>query len=92
MSEDPQLILVFLLMLRQPFLTPVPPIGSGVLAKVAIPFGYIIGASRAVLVLALGLLYVTLVRGVCLAFVSLVLHLKSASPHVTRFLCHHYTN
>jgi hypothetical protein len=60
------------LILPQPFLTPVPPIGSEILAKIALPFGYIIGSLRTVLILALGLAYVALVRGVCLALVNIM--------------------
>jgi hypothetical protein len=60
------------LILPQPFLTPVPPIESEVLAKIALPFGYIIGSLRTVLILALGLAYVALVRGVCLALVNIM--------------------
>jgi hypothetical protein len=78
-------------MLQQPFLTPVPPIGSGLLVKIALPFRYIIGVLRTVLILALSLIYVVLVRGVCLALVSLNVFPKSASAHDTSFLYHHYT-
>jgi hypothetical protein len=41
----------------QPFLTPVPPVGSELLVKVYLPFGYLIGAIRTLFVLALGLVY-----------------------------------
>jgi hypothetical protein len=79
------------LMLQQPFLTPVPPIGSGLLVKIALPFRYIIGVLRTVLILALSLIYVVLVRGVCSALVSLNVFPKSPSAHETSFLYHHYT-
>ena len=82
----------FVLMLPQPFLTPVPPIGLEVLAKLVLPFGYVIGLFRTVLVLALGLTYVALALGVCLALVSIMLDPKSANTHGTRLLCHHYTD
>lgn len=40
------------------------------LARAALPFGYVLAAFKSVLLLALYLLYVALVRGVCLVFVS----------------------
>ncbi|KAL0949722.1 hypothetical protein HGRIS_009762 [Hohenbuehelia grisea] len=52
----------------QPFLNPVPPIGSDALATVALPFGYALAVIRTVLVVALSLLYVVLVNGLCLVF------------------------
>jgi len=55
----------------QPFLPPVPPVGSGILVKVALPFGYVIGALRTLLLLALFMIYIALVRGVCLVFFPL---------------------
>jgi hypothetical protein len=81
------------LIIPQPFLTPVPPIGSEILAKIAFPFGYIIGSLRTVLILALGLAYVALVQCVCLALVKYhVSFIKSASTHVIRLLFLHYTD
>ncbi|KAI0921305.1 hypothetical protein AcW1_004674 [Taiwanofungus camphoratus] len=49
----------------QPFLRPVPPTGSETLAKLVLPFRYLIGAVRTLLVVVLGLLY-ALIGGVCL--------------------------
>ena len=54
----------------QPFLTPVPPLGSEIISKVTLPLRLLSGIIRATLVLALSLLYVLIVRGVCLVFVS----------------------
>lgn len=54
----------------QPFLTPVPPLGSEFIAKLTLPVGIILGAVRVVLILALTLVYITLVRGICLLFVN----------------------
>ncbi|KAI9000919.1 hypothetical protein BD414DRAFT_473089 [Trametes punicea] len=52
----------------QPFLRPIPPSGSEWLAAAVSPIGYALGAVKTVLVLALALLYVVLVQGVCLLF------------------------
>ncbi|KZT12802.1 uncharacterized protein LAESUDRAFT_733399 [Laetiporus sulphureus 93-53] len=49
----------------QPFLRPVPPTDSELLANIALPFGYVAGAIRTAVVIALGILYVILVAGVC---------------------------
>lgn len=57
-------------MLFQPFLTPVPP-RSDFLVKIALLLGYSIGVLRVVLILALCLLYVGIIRGACLVFVSI---------------------
>ncbi|KAF8812348.1 hypothetical protein BYT27DRAFT_7132843 [Phlegmacium glaucopus] len=51
----------------QPFLTPVPPLGSAlIITRVLLPFRYILAIIRTLLVLLLALVYVTLVRGICL--------------------------
>ena len=56
----------------QPFLTPIPPLGSQlILAKVLLPLRYILATVRTLLVLLLALIYVVLVRGVCLILVKL---------------------
>jgi len=52
----------------QPFLTPVPPVGSNLLANVTLPLRCILGFVRTVLVFVLLLTYVTLVEGLCLIF------------------------
>ncbi|KAG5644075.1 hypothetical protein DXG03_009165 [Asterophora parasitica] len=52
----------------QPFLTPVPPLGSDLLAKATLPLRYVIGAVRTALVLVLLVLYVALVPGFCIIF------------------------
>lgn len=54
----------------QPFLTPMPPLGSDLLAKATLPLAYVIGFVRTVLVLILLLVYLTLVPGLCLVLVS----------------------
>jgi len=51
----------------QPFLKPVPPTGSETLTTIALPFGYVVGTVRTLLVLISGVLYVVLVEGACLA-------------------------
>ncbi|KAF8913810.1 hypothetical protein CPB84DRAFT_1699095 [Gymnopilus junonius] len=50
----------------QPFLTPVPPLGSDILAKATLPVRYVLAIIRTTLILILGLVYVVLVRGFCL--------------------------
>jgi hypothetical protein len=58
-------------MLVQPFLTPVPPLGSeSVLAKLLLPIGYVVGAIRTVVLLAIVLLYAILVIPLNLLLVS----------------------
>ncbi|GLB33708.1 hypothetical protein LshimejAT787_0105920 [Lyophyllum shimeji] len=52
----------------QPFLTPVPPTGTDLLAKVTLPLRYVVGVARTTLVLALLLLYAALVPGLCIIF------------------------
>ncbi|KAI0375735.1 hypothetical protein BV20DRAFT_932606 [Pilatotrama ljubarskyi] len=52
----------------QPFLRPIPPAGSELLATVVSPVGYVLGVVKTALVLALALLYVLLVQGLCLVF------------------------
>jgi len=53
----------------QPFLTPVPPLSNDVLAKALLPFRYLLGVARTLLVLGLALIYLVLVQGICLVFV-----------------------
>ena len=56
---------------RQPFLTPVPPLGAeSVLTKIILPLRYILAIIRTLLVLLLALVYVISVRGVCLILVK----------------------
>jgi hypothetical protein len=57
--------------LVQPFLTPVPPLGSeSVLAKALLPIGYVVGAIRIAVLLAIALLYAILVVPLNLLLVS----------------------
>ncbi|KAK7695473.1 hypothetical protein QCA50_000109 [Cerrena zonata] len=49
----------------QPFLTPLPPVGSEVLKNVLLPFGFLVGAIRTTLVVILAALYVLLVESFC---------------------------
>ena len=69
-----QLILWLLTMgsYGQPFLTPVPPNGSDVLATMLLPFGYVIGVIRTLVIILLALLYALLVHGLCLLLVGFV--------------------
>ncbi|KAI0091914.1 hypothetical protein BDY19DRAFT_927391 [Irpex rosettiformis] len=48
----------------QPFLTPVPPVGSNALASALLPFGYIAGIVRTTAIAVLALLYMILVKGI----------------------------
>ncbi|EIW61276.1 uncharacterized protein TRAVEDRAFT_142873 [Trametes versicolor FP-101664 SS1] len=52
----------------QPFLRPVPPSGSDIIATVVAPLGYALGAVKTILVLAVALVYAVLVQGLCLVF------------------------
>lgn len=54
----------------QPFLTPVPPVGSEFLTRVTLPVRYTLGFIRTALILFLALVYVLLVRGVCFVLVK----------------------
>ncbi|KAI0638280.1 hypothetical protein C8Q77DRAFT_1242705 [Trametes polyzona] len=55
----------------QPFLRPVPPSGSELLATAISPLGYALGAVKTILVLALALVYAVLVQGLCLVFLPI---------------------
>jgi hypothetical protein len=56
-------------LIRQPFLTPVPPLGSDLLAKVTLPLRLIIGLVRTTFMLLLVPIYLVLVPGLCIVFV-----------------------
>ncbi|KAF8484950.1 hypothetical protein DFH94DRAFT_717254 [Russula ochroleuca] len=49
----------------QPFLTPVPPLGSSIVAKIALPLSYALGVIRTTLVVAIAAVYLVFVSGVC---------------------------
>ncbi|KAF8505586.1 hypothetical protein F5888DRAFT_1837178 [Russula emetica] len=49
----------------QPFLTPVPPLGSNAVAKIALPLSYVLGIIRTTLVVAIAAVYLVFVSGVC---------------------------
>ncbi|KAH7922444.1 hypothetical protein BV22DRAFT_1037467 [Leucogyrophana mollusca] len=66
----------------QPFLSPVPPSETDVLATAFLPIRHLIGTLRTSLVLVLALVYLILVRGVCLILTPI----PSVSRTVTR-LC-----
>ena len=57
----------------QPFLIPVPPVGSNLLPNVTLPLRYILGFVRTICVLVVLLVYLALVEGFCFIFVK--------SPH-----------
>jgi len=48
----------------------VPPLGSEFLARVTLPVRYALGFIRTVLILLITLVYVLVVRGVCLVLVK----------------------
>ncbi|PPQ92351.1 hypothetical protein CVT25_008701 [Psilocybe cyanescens] len=52
----------------QPFLTPVPPLGSELLAKLTLPLRYTLAVVRTALVILLASIYVVLVKGLFLLF------------------------
>ncbi|KAI0352858.1 hypothetical protein OH77DRAFT_1484597 [Trametes cingulata] len=70
----------------QPFLRPIPPSGSEILATIITPVGYALGAVKTTLVLALALLYVVLVQGVCLVFSPVPLLYRAVTYVFTAFL------
>ncbi|KAH7916202.1 hypothetical protein BJ138DRAFT_1053487, partial [Hygrophoropsis aurantiaca] len=55
----------------QPFLTPIPPSETDVIAAALLPIRHIIGILRTSLILGLVFVYFLLVRGVCLVFVPI---------------------
>ena len=65
------IVLIFIDFRRQPFLTPVPPLGvESVFTKIFLPLRYILAIIRTSLVLLLALVYVISVGGVCLILVK----------------------
>jgi len=80
----------------QPFLTPVPPVGSEFLSRVTLPIRYSLGFIRTILILFIALVYVLLVPGVCLVLVMSLtcschdhhhlLSYSSQSPHYPNWL------
>jgi hypothetical protein len=69
------IIFIYLDCRRQPFLTPVPPLGTeSVLTKILLPLRYILAIIRTSLVLLLALVYVISVRVVCLVLVKLYIY------------------
>ncbi|KAF9482493.1 hypothetical protein BDN70DRAFT_875059 [Pholiota conissans] len=70
----------------QPFLTPVPPLGSELLARVVLPVRLALGLIRTALVLVLALLYVLLVQGVCMVFVPIPPLYRIATHIITYIL------
>ncbi|KAH8830741.1 hypothetical protein DL96DRAFT_1594143 [Flagelloscypha sp. PMI_526] len=55
----------------QPFLTPVPPLGSNTLATVLTPLTFTLGLVRTTAILALTLVYILFVRVLCLVFIPI---------------------
>ncbi|KAH9966132.1 hypothetical protein BC827DRAFT_1125793 [Russula dissimulans] len=49
----------------QPFLTPVPPLGSNTFSRIALPLSYALGVVRMALIIVIAALYVVFVSGVC---------------------------
>ncbi|KAI0750902.1 hypothetical protein C8Q80DRAFT_1229936 [Daedaleopsis nitida] len=68
----------------QPFLKPIPPSGTDVLATVLTPISYALGVVRTLLIFALAIVYFVLERS-CLLFVS------SPIPPVHRVATHFFT-
>ncbi|KAJ3511923.1 hypothetical protein NLJ89_g3822 [Agrocybe chaxingu] len=55
----------------QPFLTPVPPVGSEFLGKLTLPIRYVLGTIRTASILVLTAVYLVVVRGACLALLPI---------------------
>ncbi|OBZ76740.1 hypothetical protein A0H81_04005 [Grifola frondosa] len=71
----------------QPFLKPVPPLGSDVLASIVRPFGYLVGAVRTLLVVVLALVYLLLVEGACLLLIPVPPLYRIVTHVFTAILC-----
>ena len=69
----------------QPFLRPVPPSGSELLATILSPIGYLLGAVKTILLAALALVYLVLVQGACLILVSGLLASLARDAKETRY-------
>jgi len=65
----------------QPFLTPVPPVGSDLLDKITLPLRFIFGVVRTTLVLVLLVVYVTIVQTLCFVLIP-VPPLRRAISHL----------
>ncbi|KII94745.1 hypothetical protein PLICRDRAFT_33557 [Plicaturopsis crispa FD-325 SS-3] len=70
----------------QPFLTPLPPLGSNALANALLPFGYVLAAIRTVLLIAATLLYVVVVRGICLVFIPVPILYRTIAHALTALI------
>ncbi|GBE79578.1 hypothetical protein SCP_0207780 [Sparassis crispa] len=71
----------------QPFLKPVPPLGSETLAYLALPFGYVVGAIRLSLIVVLGLLYALVVRGFCPVLIVVPPLYRLVTQFLTALIC-----
>ncbi|KAI0772700.1 hypothetical protein BC629DRAFT_1639305 [Irpex lacteus] len=71
----------------QPFLTPVPPVGSDALASVLLPFGYAAAAARTAAIAILTLLYVPLVQGILVIATPIPPLHRAARRVLTAIIC-----
>ena len=74
----------------QPFLAPVPPVSSDVLATILLPFGLVLGVIRTALIVALSVLYALLVGGICAVLVSLSVSFHQTDHKLTADCRHPY--
>ncbi|EKM59393.1 uncharacterized protein PHACADRAFT_114068 [Phanerochaete carnosa HHB-10118-sp] len=70
----------------QPFLTPIPPVNSDVLATALLPVGYLLGVIRTALIAVLGVLYALLVSGVCAVLIIVPPLHRAATYILTAFI------
>ncbi|KAF8076287.1 hypothetical protein FPV67DRAFT_1407725 [Lyophyllum atratum] len=70
----------------QPFLTPVPPLGSDLLAKITLPLRYVVGVVRTILVLLLLAIYTILVSGFCIILAPIPPLYLTISYFLTAFI------
>ncbi|THH17955.1 hypothetical protein EW146_g2953 [Bondarzewia mesenterica] len=71
----------------QPFLTPVPPSGSNVLAKLALPLGFVLGIFRTAIILILAFLHTVLVQGICFVLLPIPAVHRSVTYVITAVVC-----
>ena len=54
---------------RQPFLTPIPPLGSDTVAQITLPLSYALAVTRTVVIVAIAAVYFVFVSGLCTVLV-----------------------
>jgi len=70
----------------QPFLTPVPPLGSNTFSRIALPLSYTLGIVRTALIIVIAALYVVFISGVCAVLTPIPPIHRAISYLLTAFL------